>query len=119
MSRTIRTINQTKHIEDIRKGEERFYAEYSTTVIISNGKTIHAKTIEWQDERTLTQKVNHVPFFYYVAIRERYEGDMCEKYFQNKEKAEAYARELADKYFDGAFESDSERVCTAIIPFND
>ena len=119
MSRTIRTINQTKHIEDIRKGEERFYSEYHTTVVIINNKPTHVKAIEWRDRRTVEQKVNHTPFFYYVAISERYESDMYEKYFQDKEKAEAYARQLADEWLDGNFEDDYECVYTCIIPFDD
>lgn len=114
MSRTIRTVNKTKQIEEIRKGEEKFYAEYNTTVVIVDEKPTRVKNIEWKDRRTLEQKVNHVPFFYFVAIWERYESPYEEKYFQNKEKAEAYARELSAREW-----HDIEDIYCAIISFDD
>lgn len=120
MSRTIKTFNKTRSIEKALVGEKKFYAEYSSKVVIINDKPTRVPEyhVEWHDVRPLTDIKNKTPHFYYVATGERWESDSDIKYFLNRDKAEAYARELYEKYKD-LFDDDYMVLITRVMPFND
>ena len=123
MSRSITRINKTHSIEKVLNGEKRFYAEYNSKVIIVNDepKRVPALHIQWNDRRSITDRLNNTPHFYYVALGERYESDDCIKYFLNKDKAEEYARQLYEenkRYIDGDEDCFYDLI-TDVLPFND
>lgn len=124
MSRSITRINKTHSIEKVLNGEKKFYAEYNSKVIIVNDepKRVPALHIQWSDRRSITDRLNNTPHFYYVALGERYESDNCIKYFLNKDKAEEYARQLYEenkRYIDGDEDCRFYDLITDVLPFND
>jgi hypothetical protein len=122
MSRSITRINKTHSIEKVLNGEKKFYAEYNSKVIIVNDepKRVPALHIDWDDRRSITDRLNNTPHFYYVALRWQYEGDYEEKYFLNKDKAEEYAHHLYEsRKADIEGEDAYMDLITDVLPFND
>ena len=121
MSKTIKTINKTRTIEKMLNGEKKFYAEYNSKIVIVNDqpKRIPELHIEWEDNRSLTDRMNNTPHFYYVALGERYESDSEEKRFLNKDKAEKYARQLYEDWKEEIEEETYYTLITHIVAFDD
>ena len=124
MSRSITRINKTHSIEKVLNGEKKFYAEYNSKVVIVNDEPKRVPTlhIQWNDRRSITDRLNNTPHFYYVALGERYESDDCIKYFLNKDKAEEYARQLYEenkRYIDEDEDCHFYDLITNVLPFSD
>lgn len=71
-------------------------------------------TVKWND-----RSHNANSFFYYVALHARYECDFEEKFFLNKDKAEAYAHQLYNENYDVMNDACGIDLITDIRAFND
>lgn len=122
MSRTNVIINKSRSIEKVLNGEKKFYAEYNSKVVITKDKPTRipqSYSLEWVDHRPLGDKVNKAPHIFYVALGERYESDTHEKYFMQKDKAEAYAYDLYEEHKDLFDETEYWKVITEVLPLSD